>query len=120
MFAQLLALVKGEKRHAAGGLPNNLPADDRAVLITDEFSGRGHRRAGKAFGFGRHGLYCLTREVVGEGKLIVRPAIMNMPSPSSALSAGNRLAEGGIEAFLEERLVRIWRNDTAPKGNGLQ
>ena len=54
VFTQTLFLVKGKKRDAAGGLLDNLPADDRAILIIDIGSGLGHKRAGESSRDGCH------------------------------------------------------------------
>src|ERR1035437_4436765 len=51
-FAQSLAFVEGEERHAAGGPLDDLAAHDRAVLVVDEFRGLGHLVAGQSFRFG--------------------------------------------------------------------
>ena len=51
VFAQSLAFVEGEDRHAAGGLLDNLAADDGTVLIVHQF-GRPHGLGtGEPFGF---------------------------------------------------------------------
>lgn len=52
VFAQSLAFVEGEERHTAGGLLDDLAADDGTVLVADEFQGPSHLGAGESFGSG--------------------------------------------------------------------
>ena len=86
VLAQALAFVEGEDRHAASGPFNDFAADDRAVLVVDEFKDLGDLRPRSCLGSDGASGFILSHGIVNALSAIARrcrfmTVIGEMPFP---------------------------------------